>query len=200
MKTFQQKLLLVLAFCLCGLCAWQWYVQSVQRTKIQDLGQLVSKKIAALQEATNTIATMDHQISQMDDNLTALKHTVETNDALIASQKLDLQRLRAAGDEMKQEIAEYKKAVDDLDAKLKTAYDGIQKQNDAIKKLIGQRDDLVTRLNNSIKDRNDIVVKYNDAVKNRNDVVTKYNDLVKQIEKQQAAAKAGSGASGTSGR
>jgi len=33
--------------------------------------------------------------------------------------------------------------------------------------------------------RNDLVQKYNDEVKDRNDVVAKYNDLVKQVEKQQ---------------
>ena len=31
MKNFQQNLLILLALRLCGLCAWQWYAQTVQR-------------------------------------------------------------------------------------------------------------------------------------------------------------------------
>jgi len=55
--------------------------------------------------------------------------------------------------------------VDKLEARLKDAYDGIRKQNDAIKQLTTQRDEFVQKLNDSIKDRNDIVTKYNDLVK-----------------------------------
>ena len=60
--------------------------------------------------------------------------------------------------------------MDTLTAKLKEAYAGIEKQNEAITNLVSQRDDFVK--------------KFNDEVKDRNDVVAKYNDLVKQIQKQ----------------
>ena len=61
--------------------------------------------------------------------------------------------------------------MDALEAKLKEAYTDIDKQNTVISNLISQR--------------NDLVQKYNDEVKDRNDVVVKYNDLAKQVEKQQ---------------
>ncbi len=35
MKNFQINLFIVLALGLCGLCTWQWYEQTVQRTEIQ---------------------------------------------------------------------------------------------------------------------------------------------------------------------
>ena len=45
---------------------------------------------------------------------------------------------------------------------------GIDKQNGVISNLVAQR--------------NDLVQKYNDEVKDRNDVVEKYNELVKQVQ------------------
>ena len=58
--------------------------------------------------------------------------------------------------------------MDTLESKLKEAYAGIDKQNEAITNLVAQR--------------NDFVKKYNDEVKDRNDIVAKYNELVKQIQ------------------
>jgi hypothetical protein len=52
-----------------------------------------------------------------------------------------------------------------LEAKLKDAYAGIEKQNEAITNLVTQRADFVQKLNDSVKDRNDIVAKYNDLIK-----------------------------------
>ena len=77
------------------------------------------------------------------------------------------------------------KAVDGLRLKLKDAYDGIKRQNETATELVAQRDALV--------------VKYNTGIEDRNAVVAKYNDLVRQLEKQAAAAQAGSRAGGGSG-
>jgi len=58
---------------------------------------------------------------------------------------------------------------------LTEAYDGIKKQNEALKELAAQRDEYVK--------------KFNDSVKDRNDVVAKYNDLVQKVDKQQSGGK-----------
>ena len=60
MKNFQQNLLIVLALALCGLCAFQWYVQTVQRNEITTLNGMVYEKNVAIQSATNSIATLNH--------------------------------------------------------------------------------------------------------------------------------------------
>ncbi len=60
------------------------------------------------------------------------------------------------------EIAQYKAGVDALEAKLKEAYAGIDKQNAAISNLVAQRNDLVQKYNDEVKDRNDVVAKYNE--------------------------------------
>lgn len=175
MKNFQQNLLIILALGLCGLCAWQWYEQTLQRDEIQTLDRLVYDRNAAIQGYTNSIATLNNQVNQMDAHLTALKAAAETNEALIASQKAEIVQLRFDNENATNEIAQYKTAVDTLEAKLKEVYAGIDKQNAAITNLIAQRDEFLK--------------KYNDEVQDRNNIVAKYNDLAKQVEKLQKDSK-----------
>ncbi len=172
MKTFHQNLLMVLALCLCALCAWQWYGQTLQRIQVEELKQTASQKLALIQDYTNSIQTMQHQIGQMDAHITELKDTVKTNDQTILAQRRELNQADADNAALTNEIVQYKQAVDTLEAKLKDAFDGIQKQNDAIKQLAGQRDEFVK--------------KYNDLVIERNTVVSNYNDLAARLEKLQA--------------
>jgi chromosome segregation ATPase len=173
MKNFHQNLLIVLALCLCGLCAWQWYGETVQRTQVDELKQTANKNLALIQDYTNSIQTMQHQIGQMDAHITELEAAVKTNNETIVAQRRELNQAEAQNDALTNEIVQYKQAVDTLQAKLKDAYDGIQKQNDAIKQLAAQRDEFVK--------------KYNDLVIDRNNVVSNYNDLAAKFEKLQSA-------------
>jgi chromosome segregation ATPase len=173
MKSFQQNLLIIVSLSLCGLCVYQWYGQTVQRSEIQKLEQAVFEKSAAIQGYTNSISAMDNQIAQMDARLTQLKAEAKTNAEFVISQRREINRSRATADGLTNQIGEYKSAVESLQAKLKEAYDGIEKQNAAMKELAAQRDEFVK--------------KYNDEVKDRNDIVTKYNDLVSQVAKNQTS-------------
>jgi chromosome segregation ATPase len=172
MKNAQQKLLVILALGLCGLCAFQWYTQTVQRARIQTLNQLVYDKSVAIRDDTNSIATLNHQVEQMDARLTELKDTLRTNSQVILSQRRELARIETLNAGLTNGIAQYQKAVDGLTAKLKEAYAGIRKQDESIKELAAQRDQFVE--------------KYNASVKDRNEVVAKYNDLAARVEKMQA--------------
>lgn len=172
MKHFQQNLLIVLALGLCALCAYQWYSQTLVRNEMQGLGQMLSEQAAAIQGYTNSIKTMDHQISDLDARVTELKGTIKTNDLLILNQKREINRLELDNEGLTNEVSQYKAGVESLKGKLEEAYDGVKKQNEAIKQLVAQRDDFLTKLNNSVKDRND--------------VVTKYNELVARVEKMQS--------------
>jgi chromosome segregation ATPase len=174
MKNFYQNLLIVLALGLCALCAFQWYGQTLQRTQIDSLNKLIYDKSTAIQGYTNSINTMEHQIARMDGQITEFKDTVRTNNQTILAQKREINKLEATDEGLNKEITDYKDAVDKFQAKLKEAYDGVKKQNDAIKELTAQRDEFVQKLNDSVKDRND--------------VVSKYNELVARVEKLQAAA------------
>jgi chromosome segregation ATPase len=174
MKNFQQNLLIVLALALCGLCIYQWHDQTVQRDEIQTLDQRVYDRDAAIQGYANSIATLNHQVNQMDASLTEMKADAATNEQLVISQKAQIEQLQFQNENFTNEIAQYKDAVSTLESKLKDAYAGIEKQNESITNLVAQRDDFVK--------------KYNDEVKERNDVVDKYNDLVKQMEKQRSGS------------
>jgi len=174
MKNLQQNLLIIVALSLCGLCVYQWYGQTLQRNEIQTLDQLVYEKSSAIQGYTNSIRTMDRQIAEMDAWITELKAEVKTNAKLVIAQKRDLNQLQIDSEGLTNEITQYKGAVTNLQAKLKEAYEGIQKQNEAMKELVAQRDEFVK--------------KFNDEVKDRNEIVNKYNDLVRQVEKNQAAS------------
>ncbi len=165
MKNFQANLLIILALGLCGLCAWQWYEQTVQRDEVQTLNRMVYDRDASIQNYTNSIATLNHQVNQMDAGLTEMKTEAETNKQLILSQKAEIEQLQFANDNATNEIAQYQAGVDALEAKLKDAYAGIDKQNGAISNLVAQRNDLVRKFNDEVKDRNDIVAKYNELAK-----------------------------------
>ena len=175
MKNFQVNLLIVLALGLCGLCVWQWYEQTVQRDEIVTMNGMLYEKNATIQNATNSIATLNHQVNQMDASLTEIKAVVATKEQLVISQKADIVQLQFVNLNLTNQITQYKIAVDTLEAKLKDAYAGIDKQNETITNLIAQR--------------NDLVQKYNDEVKDRNDVVAKYNELAEQVKKLQGSGK-----------
>jgi chromosome segregation ATPase len=175
MKNFQQNLLIVLALALCGLCAFQWYEQTLQRNEITTMNGILYEKNVAIQDATNSIATLNHQIAQMDARITEIKAAAATNEQLVVSQKVEMVQLQFAGANLTNEVAQYKVAVDTLESKLKEAYTGIEQQNETITNLVAQRDDFVK--------------KFSDEVKDRNEVVAKYNDLVNQVQKQQSGSK-----------
>jgi chromosome segregation ATPase len=177
MKNFQQNLLIALALALCGLCAWQWYFQTTLRNHIDALDQSIFKQATEIQGYTNSIATMDAEITGLQSRVIDLKKAAASNDQLILAQKRDLLRLKLTADSMSNEIVDYKSVTNVLESKLAEAYDGIKKQNDAIAVLTAQRDDFIGR--------------YTNSVKARNEVVEKYNELAERVKKLQEAAAGG---------
>jgi chromosome segregation ATPase len=172
MKNFQQNLLIILALGLCGLCAYQWYEQTRQRGAIETLNRMVFQKDSDIQSDTNSMATLTRQVEQMDASLTETKAIAATNEQLAVSQKAQITKLQFIGESLTNEIADYTQAVGALQARLKEAYDGIQKQNAAITNLVAERDEYVR--------------KYNDEIKERNDIVAKYNELAKRVQNLQS--------------
>jgi chromosome segregation ATPase len=173
MKNFQQNLFIVLALGLCGLCAWQWYGQTVQRATIQVLDQMVYDRNASIQSDTNSMATLNARVNDLDTRIAGLKATVATNVQVMASQKAQITLLQFNHENDTNEIAQYKVAVATLESKLKDAYAGIDQQNVAITNLLSERNDLVQR--------------YDELATNRNDIVLKYNALVKQMQSSSSA-------------
>jgi len=146
MKNFQQNLLIVLALSLCGLCVYQWYDQTVQRNRIERLNEAVYEKTTAIQGYTNSIKTMD---TNREDEHGACRQraAAKTNEQLIGFQRVEINKLQLGTETLTNRISEYKQAVDLLETKLREAYAGIQKQNDALKELAAQRDEFVKKFN-----------------------------------------------------
>jgi chromosome segregation ATPase len=168
MKDFLQNLLIALALCLCGMCAWQWNFQTNQRGQLEEQNRVIFQRDEAIQGFTNSMHTMDGKIAEMDQRITELTATNATNRQLLLRRDLEVFRLTSAIDTLTNQISQYSNAVADLQTKLKDAYDGVQKQNEAISNVVAQRDDFFKKLNDSIQERNGIVTKYNDVVNRLN--------------------------------
>jgi chromosome segregation ATPase len=165
MNKFLSNLLIVLALSLCALCAYQWYRETRQREDVMRLNRQVFDRDSAIQAHTNSIHLMDQKIAQLDARVGELKDTVKTNEATILQQKREITKLEYTATGLTNQIEEYKSAVETYQARLKEAFEGIEKQNELIKTLGDERNDLVQRINESTKERNEIVQKYNELVK-----------------------------------
>lgn len=173
MKNFQQNLLIALALGLCCLCVWQWYFQTTLRDTITKRDQSIYKLSSDIEGYTNSIKNMDTEIAALQSRVTELKRDAVSNGEVIITQQRDLLRLRSSTDILSNEIVQYQSATNFLETHLQAAYDGVKKQNEAIKQLVAQRDEFVQ--------------KFNDSIKARNELTEKYNALVERINKQQAA-------------
>ena len=142
----------------------------MQRNQITTLNGMIYERNIAFQDATNSIATLNHQVEQLDLRLTEIKTVAATNEQLVVLQNIEMARLELTGANLSNQVIQYKTAVDTLSSKLKEAYAGIEQQNQSITNLVEQRDGFVK--------------KFNDSVNDRNDVVARYNDLVSQIQKK----------------
>jgi chromosome segregation ATPase len=173
MKNFQMNLLVALSLGLCGLCAWQWYVQTLLHNEGQELQKIIFKQAGDIQGYTNSIKNMDAEIAGLSTHINELKQAAVTNEEFALRQKSEILTLRLSSEMTSNEVVQYKAIVEKMEAKLKEASAGIEKQNDAIKLLVSERDDAIK--------------KYNDSIKERNALTEKYNSLVDRFNKLQAA-------------
>jgi uncharacterized phage infection (PIP) family protein YhgE len=187
MKSFQQNLLMALAFALCGLCAWQWHFQTVQRGWLADKNREINQRETAIEGYTNSLNKMNQQFTRMDQTIAGLnddlKQSLKTNGEFIILQKRQIARLGASNDTLLSDMAQYTNAVAALQSSLDTAYDGIKKQNAVVEQLAAQRDEFIQKYTNMVN-------KYNDTVSQYNDLVGKYTNVVDRLNKLQSATNA----------
>ncbi len=77
--------------------------------------------------------------------ISGLKQTVTSNDEATLTQKREILRLQLSTETMSNEIIEYQSLTNLLAGKLKEAYDGIKRQNDAFTNLVAERDEFLWR-------------------------------------------------------
>jgi len=174
MKSFQQNLLIALAFALCCLCAWQWRFQTVQRQHLAGREQVIFQQGTAIQNYTNSIEKMSQQLARMDQTIAGLNtdmtNALQTNKEFIIIQKREIAHLGASNDFLMSEIAQYTNNIAALQSNLDAAYAGIKKQNAVVDELVTNRDDFVQRYTN-------LVIRYNDLVGKYTNVVDRLNQL-----------------------
>jgi chromosome segregation ATPase len=168
MKNLLQNVLVILAFGLCALCAWQWYIQTLLHSQGEALQKTIFNQAAEIQTYTNSIKNADAEIAGLSTRVNELKQAATTNELAALEQKRELLRLRSAGEVLSNEIGQYKEIVDKLEARLKADAEGIEKQNEAFKKLLAERDEAIQKYNESMKDRNALAEKYNNLVERYN--------------------------------
>jgi len=165
MNKLLSNVLIVLALAMCALCAYQWYRETRQREEVVKLNKRVFERESAIQVLTNSLHLSDKKVAQLDGRVGELRDTVKTNEATLRQQRQEITKLEYANVGLTNQVEEYKTAVETYQARLKEAFDGIEKQNELIKTLGDERNDLVNRLNESMKERNEIVQKYNELAK-----------------------------------
>ena len=185
MKSFQQNLLIALALALCGLCAGQWYFQTVQRSRLAADNQKIADRDTAIQGYTNSLDKQTHQIARMEQDLaglnTALQEGLKTNREVIIEQRREIARLGANNDTLLSDIAQYTNAIATLQSNLDTAYEGIKAQNTNLELLVKDRDKWVGVYTNMVITNNHIISQYND-------LMGKYTNVVDRLNRLQAAA------------
>ena len=164
MRNLQQNLFVALASALCGLCAWQWYGQTVQRRQVDELTQAVYEKSTVIQNYTNSLRTVEAQLADMNARVAEYKEGARSNAQQVVTQERELRKLRQSNDASNRQIAEYQKAVEALQAQFKDVGEGVKKQNEAMKQLIAERDAYAQKFADSMKDRNQVVADYNALV------------------------------------
>jgi len=185
MRNFQQNLLIALALALCGLCAGQWYFQTVQRTRLAAENQKIADRDTAIQGYTNSLDKLNHQVMRMEQDITglnaALQETLKTNREVIIEQKREIARLGANNDTLISDIVQYTNAIATLQSNLDTAFEGIRTQNTNVEVLVRNRDEANSNYANMVTQYNSTVVKYNE-------LVGRYTNVVDRLNKLQSAA------------
>ncbi len=168
MKSFQQNLLIALAFALCALCVWQWHFQTVQRGWLADRNKDIAARDTKIQSYTNSLDKMDQQITRMDQTIAGLddnlRQALKTNSEFIILQKRQIARLDASNDTLLSDAAQYTNAIAILQSNLSTAYAGIKTQNTNLELLAADREKWYKAYTNTVSQYNDLVGKYTNVV------------------------------------
>ena len=135
MKNRQANLLITLALALCGLCAWQWHEQTVQRDEIGELNGIVYQKNSEIQNDTNSIALLNHQLEQLDTRLTEIKSAALANEQSVASQKRLISQLEFNHLNLTNLLAQRDDFVKKFNDSVKDRNDVVAKYNELVSQL-----------------------------------------------------------------
>lgn len=161
MKNFLQNLLILFAFTLCALIAFQWVRETRMQGDIQSLTNTVQDKSQAILDLQASIRREEAEIKRLDGLKNQLTETVKSNDVQIASLTKDLDKANADRERDQRQIEVYKDALQKANENITRQNDDIKKQNEQLKLLAGERNVFVQGFNG-------IAVKFNDLAQEWN--------------------------------
>ena len=166
MSKLLQTVNFILALVLAGICLVQWRRERDYHAEIVKLDKTRQEQLITIAQNEKQIHGYQEDIADFKKRVEKMQASLEEQESVITSNRLQIARLDSITNQMAQAIDAWKKGVADRD-------EAIKKQNDSIRKLAGERDDMVK--------------KYNALAKSQNEVVEKYNDLVKQVNEEREA-------------
>ena len=154
MKNFLQNLLVLFALALCVLVAIQWNRETKLRQDIQQLTGNLHEQQVTLQGLQGTLKAAEAEVVRLDGLKKQIDAATQTRLAKMARLEEDQQKSRAEIERLTQQGVVYKAA-------LATANANITTQNEAMKKLTGDHNEVVAKFNQLASDYNDLAAKWN---------------------------------------
>ena len=164
MKNFLQNLLIFFALCLCALIAFQWVRETDLRKKVQELTNVVHDKSEAILNLESNVRIQRDEIHRLDSQRKQLSEAVKSNDLQIANLSKDLEKATNDLQKTEKQMLVYKDAYQKTSENLTNANLTITEQNERMKKLAQEG---------------------NDVVKKFNELNAKYSELAEKWNKQQ---------------
>jgi chromosome segregation ATPase len=162
MKNFLQNLLIGFALALCVLVAFQWHREAKLRQELQTLTDDIQKQREAVLALDGAVKRGEAEILRLDGLKNQLNDVVKTNKAEITKLKADLQKSDVEFTRMTKQIDDYKTVMEKANANIKQQNDSITTQNEEMKKLATERNEVVVKFNKMAEEYNDLVKKWNE--------------------------------------
>ena len=176
MKNFLQNLLIFFALCLCALIAFQWVRETDLRKKVQELTNVVHDKSEAILNLEANVRSQRDEIQRLDSQRKQLSETVKSNDLQIANLSKDLEKATNDLQKTEKQMVVYKDAYQRTSENLTNANLTITEQNERMKKLA--------------QEGNDVVKKFNELNSKYSELVDKWNKQQEDLAKQATNAPA----------
>src|SRR6266550_4316520 len=176
MKNFLQNLLIFFALGLCALSAFQWVRETGLRKDLQHLTNVVQDKSQAILNLEANARLNREEIQRLDGQRKQLTETVKSNDLQIASLSRDLEKATNDLQKTEKQMLVYKDAYQRTSENLTNANLTITEQNERMKKLA--------------QEGNDVVKKFNELNVKYSDLVDKWNKQQEELAKQATNAPA----------
>lgn len=157
MKNLLQNLLILFSFGLCVLLAYQWHREGELRDQMQRSG-------ATARSAGETIENLRNDVRRLEGEIVRTEGLRKQLAASAAATEQEIERLKAELRQQGSRAAE----LESFKVALAQANENIKTQNETLRQLAEERDEVAARFNNLAEDYNALVSRWNERVANTN--------------------------------